>query len=81
MVNRGNDDEELACFAEWGIVARYRLYRSLYLTTGYEFWYIDGIALASDQPITNINPATGSIYFANDELFFHGGSIGFEILF
>lgn len=81
LVNRGNDDEVLACFVEWGIVARYRLYRSLYLTTGYEFWYVDGVALASDQPITNINPATGNVYFANDELFFHGGSFGFEILF
>lgn len=81
LVNRGNDDETLACFLEWGILARYRLYRSLYLTAGYEFWYIDGVALASDQPITNVNPAQGSVFFANDELFFHGGSVGLEILF
>jgi hypothetical protein len=81
LVNRGNDDEGLACFAEWGVLARYRLYRSLYLTAGYEFWYIDGIALAVDQPITNVNPAQGSVFFANDELFFHGGSVGVEILF
>lgn len=81
LVNRSADDENLAGFIEWGILGRYRLYRSLYLTAGYEFWYIDGIALAVDQPITNINPAQGNVFFANDELFFHGGSVGLEILF
>jgi hypothetical protein len=81
LVNRGNDDENLACFLEWGVLARYRLYRSLYLTAGYEFWYVDGIALAVDQPITNVNPAQGGIFFANDEIFYHGGSVGLEILF
>lgn len=81
LVNRSSDDEDLAGFIEWGVLGRYRLYRSLYLTAGYEFWYIDGIALAVDQPITNVNPAQGNIFFANDELFFHGGSVGLEILF
>ncbi len=81
LVNRGNDDEDLAGFIEWGIVGKYRLYRSLYLTAGYELWYVDGIALAVDQPITNVNPAQGNVFFANDEILFHGGSVGLEILF
>lgn len=81
LVNRSDDDEHLAGFIEWGIVARYRLYRSLYLTTGYEFWYVDGIALASDQPLTNVGASQGSQFFSNDEIFFHGGSVGLEILF
>lgn len=81
IIDDGNDDEALAGFLEYGVQARYRLYRSVHLTVGYEFWYIDGVALAVDQPITNVNSAMGTQFFANDELFLHGGSFGVEVWF
>jgi hypothetical protein len=75
------DDQRFAGMIEYGVRSSYRIYRNLYATAGYEFWYIYGVGLASDQPITNVNPAMGTNFYADDDVFLHGGSVGLELWF
>lgn len=81
VASGSDDDQRLAGMVEYGIRSSYRIYRNLYATAGYEFWYIYGVGLASDQPITNVSPEMGTKFYANDDLFLHGGSVGLELWF
>jgi hypothetical protein len=81
VVSGSADDQRFAGMIEYGVRSSYRIYRNLYATAGYEFWYIYGVGLATDQPITNVSPQMGTNFYADDDLFLHGGSVGLELWF
>jgi hypothetical protein len=57
------------------------LTRCLALTVGYQLLWVDGLALAPEQLDFTTEPHSGSGIEDDGDLFFHGGYVGFRILF
>ena len=74
-------DIDLAGLVEYGIYGRYQLVPSIRLTAGYEFWFLPGAATVSGQAINRVHPDSGNQVESEDEVFFHGGSVGVQVLF
>jgi hypothetical protein len=82
VLGSGSDrDLDVAGIFELGVFGVYSVTRSIRLTGGYEGWFMPGIATVSEQNPAVVSPDIGNKVFATDELFFHGGSAGVEILF
>ena len=80
-----SDSQDRVAFAgNLGITGTVFLRENLRLTAGYELMYLSGVALAPDQAggiSTNISNVTSLNLQSHGQTLFHGGRIGFEILF
>ncbi len=80
-----NDSQNRVAFAgNLGVTATVFLRENLRLTGGYELMYLSGVALAPDQAAgisTSISNVTSLNLQSHGQALFHGGRIGFEILF
>lgn len=81
LVNSGDSDIDVAGVFELGVYYNYHILPSVRLTTGYEFWWMTGVATIPDQLPTLITPASGTSVSISDDVFFHGGSIGVQVLY
>ena len=80
-----NDTQNRIAFAgNLGVTGTIFLRDNLRLTGGYELMYLSGVALAPDQAggiRTDFNNETSLALQSHGQALFHGGRIGFEILF
>jgi hypothetical protein len=80
VLGNSSSDEQIAFLAELGIFSIYRLTERISLHAGYEAWYIWGLALPSDQQYAPLNFDSGLSYYERGDLFYHGGTLGVEIV-
>jgi hypothetical protein len=81
LLDAGDTTVKVAGLAELGAFFNYQIVPSVRLTAGYEFWYLPRFATVPAQGITRITPSTGTKVTTKDDLFFHGGSAGVQILY
>ncbi|MCA9130167.1 MAG: hypothetical protein KDB22_23930 [Planctomycetales bacterium] len=81
VINTGDTKTDVAGVIEGGVYANYSIVPSIRLTGGYDFWYLPGSATIPGQNVTRLNPDTGTSIFNETDLFFHGGSVGVQVLF
>jgi hypothetical protein len=74
-------DEELAFVGDLSFNVECQLTRCLALTVGYQLLWVDGLALAPEQLDFTTEPHSGAGIEDDGDLFFHGGYVGFRILF
>ena len=81
-VQFANSDKDLdfAALAEFGIDSSYRLRPNVQLHFGYEIWWLYGAALAPRQLQGMLTPATGSAVQDGEDTWFHGGTVGIEVI-
>jgi hypothetical protein len=70
-----SDDWNTAFVGELGVIATYPLNDRWSLRGGYQLLYIDGVALATDQPLFVISPQVDT----DSSVLYHGGLIGLEL--
>jgi len=70
-------DNNTAFLGEIGLVGVYQLTDTIALRAGYQFLWLDGVALASDQ-VGTTNFATGTGADLHGDVFFHGALLGVE---
>jgi len=73
-------DLDLAVLAEFGLDLSYRLRPNVRLHTGYEIWWLYGAAFAPQQLQGTITPATGTSVHDGEDTWFHGGTVGIEVI-
>ena len=73
-------DLDLAVLAEFGTGWSYRLRPNVQLHAGYEIWWLYGAALAPRQFESVLTPATGSRVHDGEDTWFHGGTLGIEVI-
>jgi hypothetical protein len=69
------DDWNTAFVGELGVTAIYPLTDRLSFRGGYQLLYIDGVALATDQPIFVISPQVDQ----ESSVLYHGALVGLEL--
>ncbi len=74
------NDTQLALLREIGLQATVRLCDHVNLYASYQGVWIDGVAVASDQ-VAKTNFVGGSNLNNSSDVFYHGGSFGFEVAF
>lgn len=80
VLRTGGEDEELAGVFELGGGIRYQVGQLLSIRTGFELWYMSGVATATDQfPRNIIRPTTGREIQVDDDIFVTGFSVGAEL--
>lgn len=77
--SRSDDDVDLAGIFEIGSGIRYQLGDMLSVRAGVEFWYLSGVATATDRVSINSNGATTRGLKADEDVFFTGLSVGAEL--
>jgi hypothetical protein len=76
--NVGSEKGQLGFEAEIGFYAQYQLLPRLSIQAGYELWYLYGVATATSQDRSRIWANDGA--YSKDDIFYHGGSIGVEMV-
>jgi hypothetical protein len=74
-----NHDAQLAFVGELGVIAAYQWNERLRLRGGYELLWIEGVAVAGDQPAA-LNIFSGEGINSQGGAFFHGFTGGFELI-
>jgi hypothetical protein len=74
----GGDKGQFGFEAEIGFYAKYQLLPRLSLQAGYEFWYLYGVATPTSQDRSRIRDDDGA--YSKDDIFYHGGSLGVELV-
>jgi hypothetical protein len=76
----GDSARNAAFCGEIGITATYGLTKRLSFRGGYQLLWLDGVALASQQPILNPPPLLGAATSVgtNGDVFYNGAFIGLE---
>jgi hypothetical protein len=80
VLNNGSSSEHFAFLLEAGIFSIYRLTERISLHAGYEAWYVWGLALPTDQQLSPMHFDSGLSYYERGDLFYHGGTLGVEIV-
>jgi hypothetical protein len=80
-VNNRDKDIDVAGMIEVGALGRYRLFRNVVATGGYEAWFMPGTATVANQRFNIVTPTTGSDVRAGDTVIFHGATAGIEVSF
>lgn len=81
QVQSGANSNTAALLSECGLSASYDIWRNLSLTAGYQFLFLDGVALGADQvPNTGaIAPGVvGPVKVDKNSLYYHGFNVGVE---
>jgi hypothetical protein len=72
------DRTQLAASVEFGLLANLQLTPRLSVHGGYEVWYLTGVALAPEQNVSPITLDTGRGIIADEDAWFHGGTLGVQ---
>jgi hypothetical protein len=75
-----SDAAELAFLGEFGVYASCRVLPRVTIQAGYEFWYLYGVALAFDQQNNLLSPSTGRSLESDNDIFYHGLTAGFQVV-
>ncbi len=78
LIDASRRSTDIAGMVQLGVIGRYRILPNLVTTVGYEAMYLAGVATASNQQYTPLNPNSGTSYDAGDCVLFHGGTFGLE---
>lgn len=79
QVANGDDDLDLATLIELGYYFSYQITPRVRLRGGYEFWWLYGVANAPSQIPNPITAQTGSVV-EEDDIYYHGATVGVEIV-
>jgi hypothetical protein len=84
----GTAREHTAFVGEWGVTGTYDITRRLALRTGYRMLWLDGVAVASEQPSVNPGPPVAvpggtsggpaETVHTGGDVFYHGAFVGLE---
>lgn len=86
LVNAGvgfqnsSDSVEFGSLVETGLHSIYHVTDNLSFRAGYELWWLYGVATAPQQPGGIISPLTGRNTDADESVFYHGASVGVELI-
>jgi hypothetical protein len=75
----GDEKGQLAFEAEMGFFAKFQVLPRVNIQAGYEFWYVYGVATPTAQRISTFLSQDDS-FDSEDDIFYHGGSIGAEVV-
>lgn len=78
QVDNDPNEGQLSALVELGVTASYQVTPRVALRAGYEFWYVYGVALTTEQVISPLSAATLSSMKTSSDAFFHGASVGLE---
>lgn len=79
QIDNGDRQYELGALVEVGFRAKRRILPRVQLSVGYDFWYIYGVAIATEQTISPVTPTTGSRFMdPYGDIFVHGATAGIE---
>ncbi len=79
-LDNSNSSEQFAFLIEAGLFSIYRLTDRVSIHAGYEAWYLWGVATPYGQDNTPVNFDSGLSYYERDDIFYHGGTLGLEIV-
>ena len=79
-INNSFNDEDFAWMVETGVFAVYHLSDRLSAHVGYEGWFVDGVVIAGQQQLNPIDLNMGLRSDARGDIFYHGASAGFELV-
>jgi hypothetical protein len=74
----GDDQVQFACVAEGGYYVNFQLLPRVSLQAGYELWWVYGAATATSQEKDLLDRHTE--IETDDDFFYHGGSLGIEVV-
>lgn len=74
------DSVEFGSLVETGLHSIYHITDTLSLRGGYEIWWLYGVATAPQQPGGALSPFTGREVDADESVFYHGASVGVELV-
>ncbi len=80
-INNAADNLRFASIIEFGYYLRHRLSERVSLQAGYEVWWLYGLAIANEQVPAILTPLTGARLDGNGDTWYHGGTVGVEIIF
>jgi hypothetical protein len=75
------EDVEFAAMVEYGTYVRFSLSPRVSVRAGYELVWIYGLGLAVEQVRGSVNPTSGRNFDGKGDLFYHGGTLGVEVVF
>jgi hypothetical protein len=79
-LDNNSNDVSLAFQGELGALVNLRITRHLSVHCGYELWYLYGLALADGQTFSPLTQATGTNLEADQDTWFHGVTLGGQIV-
>ncbi len=80
FANGDDDNVQFAVEAEIGAFVKLQLTPRMSLQAGYELWYLYGVATATSQTASPLTPASGTNIDSEDDIFYHGASLGAELV-
>ena len=80
VFSNGNEHAQFAWNLDTAIFAKKYITPNAVVRIAWELWYLDGIALAAEQPFATLNSTTGLAYGSEGDLFYHGFSTGFDLI-
>ena len=79
-INNSFNDEDFAWMVETGVFATYHFSDRFSARVGYEGWFVDGVVIAAQQQLNPIDLNMGLRSDARGDIFYHGASAGFELV-
>ena len=79
-INNSFNDEGFAWMIETGVSATYHFSQRVSGHIGYEGWFVDGVVIAAQQQLNPIDLNMGLRSDARGDIFYHGASAGFELI-
>ena len=79
-IDNSFNDEDFAWMVETGVFAIYHFNDRFSGRVGYEGWYVNGVAIAVEQQLVPIDLNMGLRSDARGDIFYHGASAGFELV-
>jgi len=79
-IDNSDDDFELGSLIELSYGFSYQLTPAIKLRGGYEFWWINGVALVPGQIANPLTRSTGRHTDRNEDVVYHGATAGLEII-
>lgn len=79
-INNSANGEHFAWMVESGIYGVYNFNDRLSGRIGYEGWFVDGVAIAVHQHLNPVDASMGQSTNTAGEIFYHGASAGFDLL-
>jgi hypothetical protein len=74
------EDVEFGALIEYGMYMRYSLTERVSVRAGYEILWVYGPGLVTEQASNPIHGATGASFVGQGDVFYHGGTLGVEIV-
>ena len=79
-VANADDNLHFASVLEFGYYGSYQLTPHINVRAGYEFWWLYGVAGVRGQVGSPVTLATGSRVDSNNNVYFHGATVGLEMV-